>query len=276
MKTLPKVSVLALLTVASLAACDDDKAKGVDAAPSASAAMAVPSAPIIPSAVPSAAPAPSVAKKSAADCKPHPATIDFGGDGTALEAQVRLKLSKPKGDITPADLAKVKSINLTTSTAPLHQIDPCIFPMFTSMTEVFFGQGDYDDLTPIQGLTNLDALRISLSRVKDLQPIAGMKKMDRLDLSHTLIGDDGLKIVGGLSNVTELMLDEDNVSDLTPISSLKKLEKLSIKSTLVKDLTPLAGLKTLKILYIAGSAVSDIGPVQPLMNSGMKLIQADH
>jgi internalin A len=273
MKTLP----LALLAAAGLLACDEPKDnKAVDAAPSA-AAVLTPPASAAPTASASApAPAPSYAKKSAADCKPHPATIDFGADGSALEAQVRLKLSKPKGDITPADLAKVKTINLTTSNVPLHQIDPCIFPMFTSMTEIFFGTGDYDDLTPIQGLTNLDALRISLSRVKDLHPLTGMKKMDRLDLSHTLIGDEDLRIVAQLTNVTELMLDEDNVSDLTPVGSLKKLEKLSIKNTLVKDLTPIANLHSLKILYIAGSGVSDISPVQPLMNGGMKLIQTEH
>jgi internalin A len=264
--------LVALLLLAAPLACDDnkyDKMLASDAAPSAAAA-----APAVPSAAPSAAPSASAAvswkKKSASDCKPHPATIDFG-DEAALEKEVRRKLGKDKGNITPGDLAQIKSINLANDT--VHQIDPCIFPMFTSLKDLFLGPGEYDDLTPIAKLTNLEALRVSLSQVKDLHAIEGLKRMDRLDISHTLVGDDELKSVAGLVNVTELMLDEDNVSDLTPVASLKKLERLSIKKTMVKSLAPLAQLRSLKFLYIADTPVTDITPVQPLVPNGLKLVQ---
>ncbi|HEY6460170.1 MAG TPA: hypothetical protein VIY73_08460, partial [Polyangiaceae bacterium] len=158
------------------------------------------------------------------------------------------------------------------SQAKVHQIDPCIFPMFTSLKDLFLGPGEYDDLTPLQKLTTIESLRLSMSHVKDLHAIEGLKRMDRLDLSHTLIGDDDLKAVGSLTNVTELMLDEDNISDLTPVANLKKLERLSIKKTLVKTLAPLAGIKTLKFVYVADSTVSDISAVQPQIANGMKLI----
>jgi internalin A len=69
------------------------------------------------------------------------------------------------------------------------------------------------------------------------------------------------------------MLDEDSVTDLSPIANLKKLERLSVKKTGVKDLAPLSQLKTLKFLYIADTPVTDITPVQPLIASGLKLIQ---
>jgi internalin A len=274
-----KTIALALLASAILLGCDDpnDKAKAPGAAPSASAAAIASSASVgigaPPSAAPSAPPTATWTKKSAADCKPHPTTIDFG-DGTALEAEVRRKLSKPKGDITPADLAQIKSINLS-QVQQLHQLDPCIFPMFTSMKDLFLGPGDYDDLSPIQTLSSLWSLRAALSQVKDLHAIEGLKRMDRLDISHTLVGDQELRSVASLVNVTELILDEDNVSDLTPIASLKKLERLSIKKTLVKDLTPIANLHSLKFLYIADTAISDITPVQSLVSGGMKLIQTE-
>ena len=155
----------------------------------------------------------------------------------------------------------------------MHQIDPCIFPMLTSLKDVFFGTGDYDDLTPLSKIGTLESLRVSGSQVKDLHPIEGLKRLDRLDLSHTLITDDNLKSVAGLVNVTELMLDEDNVTDLTPVTPMKKLEKLSIKNTGIKSLAPVSQTKTLKYLYINGSPISDISPVQPLMSNGMKLVQ---
>jgi internalin A len=251
-------------------ACDEPKsdAPAPSAAPPATATPSQAPAPVA-----SAPAAPTWTKKLASDCKPHPAVADFGDDA-ALEHEVRRKLGKETGAITPADLAQVKSINLASVVGhELHQIDPCIFPMFTSLKDLFLGAGDYDDLSPIQKLTTLESLRASLSEVKDLHAIEGLKRLDRLDLSHTLVTDENLKSVGSLVNVTELMLDEDAVSDLTPIANLKKLERLSIKKTQIKDLAPLSGLKSLKFLYIADTPVNDITPVQPLIGRGMKLVQ---
>src|SRR6202035_326924 len=130
-------------------------------------------------------------------------------------------------------------------------IDPCIFPMMTQLKGCFLGAGEYDDLTPLQKLTTLQDLNISLSQVKDLHAIEGLKGLDRLDVSHTLIGDDDMKSIGNLVNLTELTLDEDQITDLTPVANLTKLTLLSIKKTGVKSLAPLAQLKTLKKLYIA-------------------------
>ena len=216
-----------------------------------------------------AASAPTNARKTAADCKPHPAVVDF--DDPPLEAEVRRKLGKDAGAISPADLAQIKSINLVN--ARIHQIDPCVFPMLTSLKDLFLGSGDYDDLLPLQKLTTLEALRVSLSQVKDLHAIEGLKRMDRLDLSDTLVGDEGMKSVGSLVNLTELMLDGDAVSDLTPLANLKKLERLSIKKTNVKSLAPLAQTKTLKFLYIADTPISDTAPIQPLLSGGLHLIR---
>jgi internalin A len=261
-------TLAAILLFPSMMACDEPKTE-TPAAPEAAAGVTV--VPPAPSpTVPAPAPTPTFTKRSAADCKAHAAAVDFGEDA-ALEKEVRRKLGKDKGPIAPSDLAQIKSINL--ANAPTHQIDPCIFPLFTSMKDLFLGPGEYDDLSPLQKLTALESLRASLSQVKDLHPIEGLKRLDRLDLSHTLIGDDDLKSVGSLVNVTELMLDEDSVSDLTPIANLKKLERLSIKKTRVQNLGPISGIRTLKFLYIADTTISDISPVQPLISGGMKLVQ---
>jgi Leucine-rich repeat (LRR) protein len=258
---------LALATCS--AGCDEHKYDAI-LAEAAAPPVATPLPTTTASATASAAPAPTWKKKNAADCKPHPAAVDFGDD-TALENEVRRKLGKDAGPIAPADLGQIKSINL--AAVKVHQIDPCIFPMFTSLKDLFLGPGEYDDLTPIQKIATLESLRVSLSQVKDLHAIEGLKRMDRLDISHTRVGDDELKSVGGLVNLTELMLDEDSVTDLAPVANLKKLERLSLKKSMVKSLAPLSQLTTLKFLYIADTAVTDITPVQPLISHGMKLIQ---
>jgi internalin A len=266
MKTLKNFVLCMLLP---LTACDEPK---TSAPVSETATAPTASSPPVASSPPPPPPDPikTVNKKLASDCKPHPSTVDFGDDA-ALEHEVRWKLSKDAGTITPADLATIKSINL--ANAQVHQIDPCIFPMFTSLKGLYLGAGEYDDLTPIQKLTTLESLRLSFSVVKDIHVLEGLKRLDRLDLSHTLVTDDDLKPLSSLVNLTELQLDEDSISDLTPLANLKKLERLSIKKTEVKSLAPLAMLRTLKFLYIGDTPVSDISPVQPLIAGGMKLIQ---
>jgi internalin A len=262
-----------LLPAASLLGCDQKSENpSTTATASAPAMSSAPPAPTPPP--PATSAAATWTKKLASDCPAHPATVDFG-DQTALEREVRRKLAKEKGPISPGELAQIRSINMTTAGVKeqLHQLDPCIFPMFTSLKDLFLPPGEYEDLTPIQKLSTLESLRASSAPLKSLRPIEGLKRLDRLDISHTLVGDDELKPVGSLVNLTELMLDEDPVSDLTPLASLKKLERLSIKKTEVKSLAPLASLKALKFLYIADTPVSDISPVQPLISNGMKLIQ---
>jgi Leucine-rich repeat (LRR) protein len=266
MKTTGTIALL--LPIVALA-CDEskyDKYLTPDTAASAPPTTVLPPPPT----TASAPPAPTWTKKLASDCKPHPTSIDFT-DQPALEADVRKKLGKDTAPIAPAELAQIKSINV--SQGQVHYIDPCIFPMFSSLKDLFLGPGEYVDLTPIQKLTTLESLRAASSPLKDLRPIEGLKRLDRLDLSHTLVGDKELESVGSLVNLTELMLDEDQISDLTPVSNLKKLMRLSIKKTQVKNLAPLAGIKTLKFLYIAETPVTDISPVQPLISGGMKLIQ---
>lgn len=265
-----KTTTIAVTLMFALA-CDESKndKPAIPAAPSATTPVASVVAPQ-PTPAPPPAPVVTIKKKLATECKPHAATVDFT-DQPDLEREVRRKLGKDKGPITPGDLAQIKSINLANN-VKVHQIDPCIFPLLISLKDLFLGSGEYDDLTPLQKLTTLESLRISFSVVKDLRPLEGLKRMDRLDISHTPVGDDEFKSVASFVNLTELMLDETSISDLNPVANLKKLERVSIKKTRVSSLAPLSQIKTLKFVYIADTPVTDITPVQPLISNGMKLV----
>jgi internalin A len=218
------------------------------------------SAAVTPAPAPTPTPAPTPAetaastpkqpKKTLADC-PKGGAVDFGDPG--IEAQVRLKLQKPDGDVTAADLKRVKSLNL--SQVKLEQLDPCIFTPMTGLKELFLGPGDYDDLTPIAGSTGIESLRASMNQVSDLTPIAKMTKMDRLDLGKTKVKD--LTPLAGMKNLTELQLDGTEVEDISPLAKLTAMETLSLKNTKVKDASALKDMKKLKFLYIVGSPLDD-------------------
>jgi internalin A len=222
-------------------ACEDPPKP--EAKPAETAAAAKEPPPSTPAAAPAASTAeakPKKAKKQLADCPKGP-NVTFEHKG--IEDEVRRKLPKPTGDITIADLKKLKSFNMS-QVKGLEELDVCIFSHMTGLKELFLGEGTFDDLSPLAGATNLESLRASINQVSDVSPLSKLKKLDRLDLGRTQVKD--IAPLAELSALTELQLDGTPVEDIAPLAKLSLLEVLSIKGTKVKDLSPLNGLKKLK------------------------------
>ena len=100
---------MGLLSAVSLN-CEENK-KTTAAPPAASPLVSAKPAPSAPAEPPKEVPKPAPKpKKSAADC-PKVQTVTF--PSTEVEDAVRLKLSKKTGDITRAELAKVRSLNIS-------------------------------------------------------------------------------------------------------------------------------------------------------------------
>lgn len=205
-------------------------------------------------------------KKTLEDCTDENA-VEFPSD--EFEAAVRLKLQKPDGEITKADLKRLRSLNLTR--AKLDELDICLFRHMTNLRELFLGPGKYDDLSPIAGAKHLESLRASLNNVSDISPLEGMKNLDRLDLGKTKVTD--LSPLSELKNLTELMLDGTPVSDVSPLAGLTKLERLGLKGTKVEDVSMLADLKALKFLYVRDTPADEkFEQFAPLRRNGTKIM----
>lgn len=228
---------IAALCAATIA-CEDPPKPEAKPAETAAAAPAPTPAPT--PAAPKEEPKAKKPKKQLADCPKGP-TVTFEQKG--VEDEVRRKLPKPEGDITIADLKKLKSFNMS-QVKGLEELDVCIFSHMTGLKELFLGEGTFDDLSPIAAATNLESLRASINQVSDLAPLSKLKKLDRLDLGRTQVKD--IAPLAELTALTELQLDGTQVEDLKPLAKLTLLETLSVKGSKVKDLSPLDGLKKLK------------------------------
>jgi internalin A len=243
-----KLLLLSLL----LWACDENKYAAMLEASAPSASVAA-----LPSVAPSSNPLPPPVKKKEWKCGSAPGVVDFAGD-SALEKEVRLKLNKADGIISPADLADpvkgIKSINLT-KYGPVSDLNPCVMPKMTQIHDLFVGAGELEDLSPIADLTTMVSLRATDNKVKNLDPLKKLVHMDRLDLSHTQVAD--ISVIAQMTDLTELELDNTNVSDLKPLEKLTKLEKVTLANTAVKDVSPLKNALNLKLVDISGTPITD-------------------
>jgi internalin A len=257
---MPAMKKALLVGLFALVACDENKyAAKVEAGPDpkASAAMA---SPVTSSNLP---PPP---KKKEWKCGTVPNVVDFAGDD-ALEKEVRLKLAKPQGVIAPSELANVKSVNLT-KYGPVNDLNPCVMPKFTQIHDVFLGQGELEDLSPLADLTTMMSLRATDNKVKNIDALKKLVHMDRLDLSHTQISD--LSPIAVMTDLTELEIDQTSVADLKPLEKLTKLEKVTLANTMVKDVSPLKNAHALRVLDISGTQISDYSM---LTGKGLKVRQ---
>jgi internalin A len=241
--------VSSLGIAAALPGCDEPASTPKPTSSAQPAAKAPPAPPAAPE-EPAPPPAPKKPKKTLADC-PKGAKVTI--ENPEVEAQVRLKAKKQKGDITTADVGRIRSLNV--SQVKLTELDICLFSHMRELRELFLGKGEIDDLSPIAGATKLESLRASLNPITDLKPLAGMTKLDRLDLGHTEVTD--LSPLSNLTSLTELVLDSTPVSDVKPLASLPALETLVLDNTRVKDVSPLAALRKLKSLEIRGAPVDN-------------------
>ena len=256
-----RFTALAVLAAAvALAGCDDDKQQELIAKVVGDASIKP--IPSVTAAVPYEAGPPPKAKVV---CAKGP-DVDFRGN-KALEAEVYRKLGRDGGTVTQNDLKAIKSVNL--SQATINELDPCIFPLFTGVKDLFLGPGDLDDLNPIGTLTQLITLRASINKVSDISPLAKMTQMDRLDLGRTAVHD--IAPLANMVALTELQIDDTEVTDLTPLASCRNLERLSIRNTPVTDISPLKNAKKLKYLYIEGAPVSDTTVLSNL--SALKIVR---
>src|SRR5437868_3530111 len=245
-----------------LAACDTPKASP-SSAPSAAPSAANASASSQPAAPPAATSAtvPARAPRQHKDPASCAKTGAMAFDDPATEAAVRRQLQKPSGSIAPAELKKIRTLDLSQQTKD-DELDPCLFPHLVGLKGLYLAPGELDDLSLLKGATKLESLRVSATKVSDLSPLAGLHNLDRLDLGRTPVRD--LSPLAGLVNLTDLQIDDTEISDLSPLARLDKLEVLNIKRTRVSDVSPLKGMRKLKYLYIEGSLVRDVTPLAGL------------
>jgi len=126
--------------------------------------------------------------------------------------------------------------------------------------------GEFTDLSPIAGLTNLRDLSLDSIYLSDLSPLAGLTNLTMIQAWGSQIAD--LTPLAGLDNLDLLAIMGNHITDLSPISELASLTVLDLSFGQITDITPLAGLTNLRRLNLERNQITDISPLASLANAG--------
>ena len=124
--------------------------------------------------------------------------------------------------ITAADMAGLTDLSATG--AKIRSLTGLEFG--ANLTVLILNNNGCSDLSPLSGLTRLEALDIGGNPVTDLSPLAGLTKLEFLEIPDCKIVD--LSALKGLNHLTNLNLANNQITDLTPLAGLKRLEWIDL------------------------------------------------
>ncbi len=102
------------------------------------------------------------------------------------------------------------------------------------MEELYLSRNQVSDISPLQGLVNLEELDLIDNEVSDLSPLQALVNLKELDLSYNQVSD--LSSLQAIANLNSLHLRGNQVSDISPLQALVNLKELDLRFNEVKKI----------------------------------------
>ena len=103
----------------------------------------------------------------------------------------------------------------------------------------------------------------------DVSGLSGLTSLQTLDLSSTRVRD--VSVLASLTSLQKLRLFNTPVSDVSALASLTSLRTLYLNNTPVSDVSALATLTSLQTLNLYGTLVSDVSALDSMAERGLKI-----
>ena len=118
------------------------------------------------------------------------------------------------------------------------------------------------DLSPLAGLPRLERLNLSGGGILDFQLLTGLVNLQQLDLSWNRLNNlANLEPLAELVNLQTLDLSSNRLSDLTVLAGMIQLKMLSLRDNQIRDITPLTNLIKIDKLYLDDNMIVDLKPL---------------
>ncbi len=179
-----------------------------------------------------------------------------------LRAAIEAALDKANGvPITQAEMATLDSL-----VAPNFTNEPGIRELTgleyaRNLTTLILWQNAIEDISVVEGLTNLTELSLNGNNLSDsdLSALTGLTNLVHLGLAVNSITE--ISALAGLTNLKWLTLARNKITDISVLAGLTKLEDLYLADNSITDISALAGLTNLRNLWLYRNNIADISPV---------------
>ena len=100
----------------------------------------------------------------------------------AIEQAIRDEISKPEGELTAADLVKIKNLGFRLKEKEISDLD--LLTDLTQIEELRLSFNKINDVRPLKDLKQLRVLNLSDNQITDVSALKGLKQLRRLNLSY--------------------------------------------------------------------------------------------
>lgn len=191
---------------------------------------------------------------------PPPAIVADTPSAKMIEASIRRMISKPEGDLTTEDFAKVTRLSVGAGTGKVSDLS--FLANCPNLESIYAQSQAITNLAPLAKLPKLKDISISFNPVKDLTPLAGLSELQELWLQGAPVED--VTPLAGLTKLETLYLDRNQaLTDLKPLAGLPALQHLSLYEMGALDLSPLANLPKLEKLNLAKLPPESLATLKP-------------
>ena len=133
----------------------------------------------------------------------------------------------------------------------------------TELRELYLGDNQVSDITPLAQLTQIRELDLTRNKdISDITPLAQLTQIRKLHLTGNQVSD--ITPLAQLTQLQMLTLSANNIIDVTPLAELTQLQTLSARGNNIIDIAPLAELTQLRTLSLGGNDIIDIAPLAAL------------
>ncbi|MDR1663581.1 MAG: hypothetical protein LBR83_01485, partial [Clostridiales bacterium] len=191
-----------------------------------------------------------------------------------MERAIRLKLGKWDGDITQAEAASIKILEIQNSSlTDISGIEFCTGLAYLGIQ----GCVNFSDLSPLADavLPNLTQLYLRENNIEDISPLsrANFPNLLQLELLERELSDLRPLVNAILPSLTHLVLCSNGITDISPLADVNfpYLEYLAIEAfgystpdPGLSDISPLAeaNFPHLSQLHLVNNAISDLSPLK--------------
>ncbi|MEO7992878.1 MAG: protein kinase [bacterium] len=177
-----------------------------------------------------------------------------------LELALREALNADSGLLTLEQLAQVTSLKASgVGIGSLDGIARC-----KNLSVLNLGANRIVDLTPLNGLTDLEGLYLLNNRIVDPSPLSRLHKLRILDLASNLIVAVPPGTLNRLDSLETLTLDANPLTDLPDLSGLANLRTLNVRNCNLQRLPRLANMGKLTTFDLSNNNLQEISSVATL------------